>query len=126
MTTENGFSLQGGTKVRSFLSANQNHVFVTKDIEARHGVQRGRAFRFARVEVESRVVPWTPDRPVRHQSLRQRTAVMCADGTRRREDLLALGRTMITGSPSNWPNNGKSSENASDVWRPLCYSIAYR
>ena len=53
------------------------------------GSQRRRSYRFSCTEVESRVVPWTPDRLIHHQSLRQRTAVMCADGACR-EYLLAL------------------------------------
>jgi hypothetical protein len=55
---------------------------VAYDIEAGHRVKRGCSFSFAIAEVESRVVPWTPDRSIHHESIRQRTAIVRADGAR--------------------------------------------
>jgi hypothetical protein len=62
---------------------------MTPDMKGRYWIECGRAFGFAGAEVESRMVPRTPDRLAHHEPLRQRAAIVCAYGTRR-EYLFAL------------------------------------
>src|SRR5262245_23495907 len=48
------------------------------DFVASHVVQRGRCNRFARAQIESCVMPWTPHGAIDHQAFGQWSAVMCA------------------------------------------------
>jgi hypothetical protein len=63
------------------LSSDLSQIAFALDREAGHGIERRRAYGFAREEVESGMVPRTPDCPTDDQPLIQRTAVVAADGT---------------------------------------------